>query len=160
MGLNRIGGFADVGSHLLKSKRSVIVVNLKFVYLNIFKSSNNSSLSFSSLLYIKFIIDCVSTPIFRLMRCSSFVNTLSTDATNSKEPRKKIFRQPSLTESLPGLPKPIYSTAKQEEHVTFVTRLPNGLRIASENRFGQFCTVGGKHLNLSKDCKKLYNELN
>lgn len=70
-------------------------------------------------------------------------NTLSTDASTSKPARKRSFNQPSLSESLPGLPNAIYSTVKAQEQVTFVTRLQNGLRVASENRFGQFCTVGG-----------------
>lgn len=50
--------------------------------------------------------------------------------------------QTPLSEPLPGLPKPIYATLKEEHHSTQVTTLPNGLRVASENRFGQFCTVG------------------
>ncbi|KAK7576236.1 hypothetical protein V9T40_012522 [Parthenolecanium corni] len=98
MGLNNIGGFAEVGSHLLKNKRWI--------------------------------------------RYSPLFNTLSTDASTSKPARKRSFNQPSLSESLPGLPNAIYSTVKAQEQVTFVTRLQNGLRVASENRFGQFCTVG------------------
>lgn len=49
---------------------------------------------------------------------------------------------PPLTEPVPNLPKPIYSTAKEEHQTTQVTVLSNGLRVASENRFGQFCTIG------------------
>jgi len=46
-----------------------------------------------------------------------------------------------LTEPLPGMPLPLY--AKPEMGTgTRVTTLPNGLRIASEPKFGQFCTVG------------------
>lgn len=52
------------------------------------------------------------------------------------------FQQPSLSTPLPGLPAPKYATYKEEHQVTHVTTLPNGLRVASENRFGQFCTVG------------------
>lgn len=54
------------------------------------------------------------------------------------------FQQPSLSSPLPGLPAPKYATYKEENQVTHVTTLPSGLRVASENRFGQFCTVGGK----------------
>lgn len=54
----------------------------------------------------------------------------------------KSFQQPPLSQDLPGLPKPVYSSLKEEEQSTKVTTLPNGLKIASENRFGQFCTVG------------------
>ena len=50
---------------------------------------------------------------------------------------------PPLTEPIPGLPTPIYSTAKEEDQKTEVTVLSNGLKVASENRFGQFCTIGG-----------------
>lgn len=35
-----------------------------------------------------------------------------------------------------------YAVAKPEHNQTQVTTLSNGLRVASENRFGQFCTVG------------------
>lgn len=50
---------------------------------------------------------------------------------------------PPLTDPVPDLPTPIYSTAKEEHQTTQITVLPNGLKVASENRFGQFCTVGG-----------------
>lgn len=54
-----------------------------------------------------------------------------------------------MTEPVPNLPKPIYSTAKEEHQTTQVTVLSNGLRVASENRFGQFCTIGGMdYINL------------
>ncbi|KAL0276278.1 UNVERIFIED_CONTAM: hypothetical protein PYX00_003884 [Menopon gallinae] len=53
-----------------------------------------------------------------------------------------ISRHPPLSQNLPGVPKAIYATVKDEQHKTQVTTLPNGLRVASENRFGQFCTVG------------------
>ncbi|CAL1544137.1 unnamed protein product [Lymnaea stagnalis] len=48
----------------------------------------------------------------------------------------------SLTQKLPGLPTPQYATASVHAYDTHVTTLDNGLRIASENKFGQFCTVG------------------
>lgn len=51
---------------------------------------------------------------------------------------------PPLSEPLLDLPKPIYATVSKEEHNTKVTTLANGLKVASEKRFGQFCTVGGK----------------
>lgn len=47
-----------------------------------------------------------------------------------------------MTEPIQNLPKPIYSTAKEEHQTTQITVLPNGLKVASENRFGQFCTIG------------------
>ncbi|XP_067327915.1 mitochondrial-processing peptidase subunit alpha [Anolis sagrei] len=48
-----------------------------------------------------------------------------------------------LTAPLPGSPKPVFATLDgQEGFETKVTTLENGLRIASQNKFGQFCTVG------------------
>ncbi|GAB1869375.1 Mitochondrial-processing peptidase subunit alpha [Camponotus japonicus] len=60
----------------------------------------------------------------------------------SENQKKSVTLFPPLTESIPNLPKPIYSTAKEEHQVTKITVLPNGLKVASENRFGQFCTIG------------------
>lgn len=60
----------------------------------------------------------------------------------SENQKKSVTSFPPLTESIPNLPKPIYSTAKEEHQVTKITVLPNGLKVASENRFGQFCTIG------------------
>ncbi|XP_012528238.2 mitochondrial-processing peptidase subunit alpha isoform X2 [Monomorium pharaonis] len=60
-----------------------------------------------------------------------------------KENQKKTVTSfPPLTEAIPNLPKAIYSTAKEEHQTTQITVLPNGLKVASENRFGQFCTIG------------------
>ncbi|XP_015429321.1 PREDICTED: mitochondrial-processing peptidase subunit alpha isoform X2 [Dufourea novaeangliae] len=57
--------------------------------------------------------------------------------------RKSIVTPfPPLTEPIPNLPKAVYATTKEEHQITKVTTLSNGLRVASENRFGQFCTVG------------------
>lgn len=47
-----------------------------------------------------------------------------------------------LSEPLPGLPPPIYAQADVSSHGTVVTTLANGLRVASEPKFGKFCTVG------------------
>ena len=47
-----------------------------------------------------------------------------------------------LSKPLPGLPTPVYvSTAKSSDD-TQITTLDNGIRVASEKKFGQFCTVG------------------
>lgn len=51
---------------------------------------------------------------------------------------------PSMSEPVPGLPTPIFSTFKEQDQTTEVTVLKNGLTVASESRFGEFCTVGGK----------------
>lgn len=53
-----------------------------------------------------------------------------------------VTKLPPLTESLTNLPEAIYATPTAEDTKTQVTTLANGLRIASEKRFGQFCTVG------------------
>ncbi|XP_066222809.1 mitochondrial-processing peptidase subunit alpha isoform X1 [Saccopteryx leptura] len=48
-----------------------------------------------------------------------------------------------LSTPLPGVPKPVFATVDgQEKFETRVTTLDNGLRVASQNKFGQFCTVG------------------
>lgn len=49
---------------------------------------------------------------------------------------------PPLTEPLPNLPEAVYAKPLNESATTKVTTLVNGLRIASEPRYGQFCTVG------------------
>jgi len=48
----------------------------------------------------------------------------------------------SLATPLPGLPTPKYAKASSQGSETNVTILDNGLKVASENRFGQFSTVG------------------
>ncbi|XP_019396476.1 PREDICTED: mitochondrial-processing peptidase subunit alpha [Crocodylus porosus] len=48
-----------------------------------------------------------------------------------------------LTQPLPGLPAPAFAAVDgQEKFETRVTALDGGLRVASQNKFGQFCTVG------------------
>ena len=56
---------------------------------------------------------------------------------------EEVKTLPPLNQPLPGLPEATYASIKDENHFTQVTTLSNGLRVASENRFGQFCTVGG-----------------
>ena len=48
-----------------------------------------------------------------------------------------------LTESVPWIPAPEYATLPDHELETQVTVLNNGLRVASQPKFGHFCTVGG-----------------
>ncbi|KAG8184572.1 hypothetical protein JTE90_007688 [Oedothorax gibbosus] len=47
-----------------------------------------------------------------------------------------------MSEVLTSAPKPIYVSSKNLNQETKVTTLPNGLRVASQNKFGQSCTVG------------------
>lgn len=51
---------------------------------------------------------------------------------------------PPLTQPLDGLPPVQYAEPPKTPRETKITTLPNGLRVASEQRFGQFCTIGGK----------------
>ncbi|XP_039619798.1 mitochondrial-processing peptidase subunit alpha [Polypterus senegalus] len=49
----------------------------------------------------------------------------------------------SLSCPLPGIPKPIFASVDgHEKYETRITTLENGLRVASQNKFGQFCTIG------------------
>lgn len=47
-----------------------------------------------------------------------------------------------------NLPPVVYASSKSENYITEVTTLSNGLRVASEKKFGQFCTAGGKLRNV------------
>ncbi|XP_014214456.1 mitochondrial-processing peptidase subunit alpha [Copidosoma floridanum] len=76
-----------------------------------------------------------------LLQKYGFATSVKTpESTQTDKPSITSF--PPLSEPLPGLPTPIYSSAKEDKQVTEITTLPSGLRVASENRFGQFCTVG------------------
>lgn len=58
-------------------------------------------------------------------------------------PSKEIVTPlPPLSEPLVDLPPVRYARAGDQSNTTQVTQLANGLKVASENRFGQFCTVG------------------
>uniref|UniRef100_A0A4W5L9A7 Mitochondrial-processing peptidase subunit alpha n=1 Tax=Hucho hucho TaxID=62062 RepID=A0A4W5L9A7_9TELE len=49
----------------------------------------------------------------------------------------------SLSAPLPGIPKPVFASVDGHEQCeTKITTLENGLKVASQNKFGQFCTVG------------------
>ncbi|XP_021367243.1 mitochondrial-processing peptidase subunit alpha-like isoform X2 [Mizuhopecten yessoensis] len=61
---------------------------------------------------------------------------------SSKGQAPSGFSKVSLSKRLPGLPLPKYATVENQKQVTQVTTLENGLRVASENKFGHFCTVG------------------
>lgn len=52
----------------------------------------------------------------------------------------------SLSCPLPGVPKAVFAAAEgREQFETRVTVLENGLRVASQKKFGQFCTVGREY---------------
>lgn len=73
-------------------------------------------------------------------RCSFSSQRIPLDFKENQKKSVTLF--PPLTEAIPNLPKAVYSTAKEEHQTTQITVLPNGLKVASENRFGQFCTIG------------------
>lgn len=57
-----------------------------------------------------------------------------------------------LTQPVSWIPTPTYvSNISGHQQETQVTVLDNGLKVASETKFGQFCTVGGMagHYSLS-----------
>lgn len=56
---------------------------------------------------------------------------------------------PPLSQPLTGLPSVEYAKPASGQRETRVTTLANGLRVASESRFGQFCTIGGKPTTIS-----------
>lgn len=56
--------------------------------------------------------------------------------------RGNVTPLPPLSEAMPNLPPVIYSSAVTDDALTEVTVLSNGLRVASEKKFGQFCTAG------------------
>lgn len=60
-------------------------------------------------------------------------------------PKGSVTPLPPLSEAMPNLPPVSYSTAKSDDGLTEVTVLSNGLRVASEKKFGQFCTAGGEN---------------
>ncbi|CAH2100050.1 unnamed protein product [Euphydryas editha] len=56
--------------------------------------------------------------------------------------KESVTPLPPLSEPMPNLPPVIYASSKSENYTTEVTTLSNGLRVASEKKFGQFCTAG------------------
>ena len=48
-----------------------------------------------------------------------------------------------LSQQVPWVPSPLYTNATEHTYDTHVTTLSNGLRVATESKFGQFCTIGG-----------------
>ena len=62
----------------------------------------------------------------------------------SPPPDKNLAVSADLTKAPPGFPPPehIFSQSSTSPAVSHVTKLSNGLRVASEPKFGQYCTVG------------------
>ncbi|GLV41112.1 uncharacterized protein CBL_04636 [Carabus blaptoides fortunei] len=78
------------------------------------------------------------TNTWKLQRSFSKVKDEGTGPTQ----KKQVTTMPPMNEPVQGLPTPIYASLKDEHQSTQITTLSNGITVASENRFGEFCTVG------------------
>ena len=88
-------------------------------------------------------------PIFQGCRSLRVFNRTSSHAA-----RKRLLSNgaiPPLNEPLANMPAPppnmvsgTESWQNRHDHVTHITTLENGIKVASEDSFGQFSTVGGK----------------
>jgi len=72
-------------------------------------------------------------------RCFSLSTGPSRSSTDPAQQQKTY----SLSEPLPGMPKSVFVSDGGNFGQTKVTVLENGLKVASEKKFGNFCTVGG-----------------
>lgn len=64
-----------------------------------------------------------------------------TSSLSTASPTNKITSI-SLSQSVPWLEEPTYATPGGDHHEARVTRLSNGLQVATQAKFGMFCTVG------------------
>uniref|UniRef100_A0A8C5KJV2 Mitochondrial-processing peptidase subunit alpha n=1 Tax=Jaculus jaculus TaxID=51337 RepID=A0A8C5KJV2_JACJA len=79
----------------------------------------------------------------RLLRRSAFPHCRSGLPAHRQFSSGSTHSSIPLSSPLPGVPKPVFATVDgQEKFETRITTLDNGLRVASQNKFGQFCTVG------------------
>ena len=53
------------------------------------------------------------------------------------------YELPPLTKSLDNSKKVKFTTIDSKIYDTHIAKLSNGLRVASEKMFGEFCTLGG-----------------
>ncbi|XP_046644649.1 mitochondrial-processing peptidase subunit alpha-like [Daphnia pulicaria] len=74
--------------------------------------------------------------------CQPFKRFHRLFATSVSSDISSAAKSTPLSQPLPGLPKPIFATVGSSNHETKITVLENGLRVASENRYGKFSTVG------------------
>ena len=80
--------------------------------------------------------------LLRSLSSQSIKRNKASDGDSEKYEKPKIATI-TLDQELPDLPKATYiQKPKGLPEATKVTTLSNGLRVASEARFGQFCTVG------------------
>lgn len=85
---------------------------------------------------------CKQSNYLKICQKCGFSSQSKTPDPPGKSATKPVTSFPPLSKPLPGLPTPIYSTAKRENQETKITTLPNGLKVATEDYFGQFCTIG------------------
>ena len=83
----------------------------------------------------------------RSLRSGIVQRSLSSQSNDNYQ--RPLVATVSLNDEAPNLPKAIYLKNADVEAKTQVTVLSNGLRVASEPKFGQFCTVG-KYLIIIK----------
>ncbi|KAF7994179.1 hypothetical protein HCN44_011448 [Aphidius gifuensis] len=72
---------------------------------------------------------------FNLHQKRCFTSTIKTLETS-------VTGHPPLSQSLKNIPNAVYVDAKEENQKTEITTLSNGLKVATEKRYGKFCTVG------------------
>lgn len=64
---------------------------------------------------------------------------------NVKRFNVNVSGHPPLSQPMHGFEKPAYIDPQSVELFSSkLTTLPNGLRVATEPIFGEYCTVGGK----------------
>lgn len=98
--------------------------------------------------YIKYVF---SLPSFKYGSRSFSQNI---DKPQQPLPKGSVTPLPPLSEAMPNLPPVTYASSKSENYTTEVTVLSNGLRVASEKKFGQFCTAGGKNYDSKRNNTK------
>lgn len=81
---------------------------------------------------------------FRLWQSQNIMQRYSDWSFVNEPSKKKVTDMPPMDQPVPNLPRAVYSNLKEGQQKTQVTVLSNGLTVASESRFGEFSTVGGK----------------
>ncbi len=85
----------------------------------------------------------------------------STDFIKKSRPGVEGYNLPPLTEKLNDrVSSSQFCSVTSRNFDTHVSKEPNGLRIATEKLFGEFCTVGGElSIDLYESSKKRYNKI-
>ncbi|GAU97009.1 hypothetical protein RvY_08373 [Ramazzottius varieornatus] len=81
--------------------------------------------------------------VARPVKVLSAFRRFGTKASNGLNGGSKSPTEVPLSEPLPGFPTPIFANVSEKaQQETRVTMLDNGIRVASQPKFGQFATVG------------------